>query len=88
MADVSLRWHSAHLPVASTNSAFGCCRSVIGRFALIIKAATMSAVPRNIAVNTVAKLPRGFVSFIGAIVQIAAATGSPLILLGFRSRTA
>ena len=53
-AEVSWRWHSAHLPVARTRAAVGWFTSALGRRVLIMKAATSRAVPRN----TVIKTPR------------------------------
>ena len=52
MADVSLRWHWAHLPVALTAGIEGCSVSHAGRRLLTISAAAITAVPRNTAMKT------------------------------------
>lgn len=51
-AEVSRRWHSAHLPVARTRAAVGCAVSVFGLRALTMNAATTSAVPRKMVMKT------------------------------------
>src|ERR1700733_8491678 len=52
MAGVSCRWHSAHLPVASTRAGVGSFVSILGRRAFTRNAATMSAVATTTATKT------------------------------------
>ena len=54
-ADVSRRWHSAHLPTAVAIGADGCHPSTFGRKLLTVIAATNRAVAISTAIKTLRK---------------------------------